>query len=339
MLRLRFLPVLIFLLFFLFWGCNSLKNKNDQPENEIKDSFEALLQLAAQQPENADIFHELALYYLARENFNDALHNINKSLELEPKNTKYYITFSDIYLLMGNIEHARFTLYKALDIDEENDEIYVNIGKLHIYTEDYPQAFENLRKALELNKNNSEAYFWRGMAWLENYDTIEAINDWQIAVARDPEKFDYYYYLGILLSERKDRFATDYLDHALRLSPENTEILYVIGMAFHEIESYNKAIETYKRILEINSCDHRALFNIGYINLVENENYDEAIRYFSEALNCYPEYADALYNRGLAYEQMMNFGIARKDYEEVLKISINYQKAIDALNRLDKNQQ
>ncbi len=340
MFNLRIILIFSVILISVFWGCSGdVTQKSEEVGNKTVDKLDSLMQLAKQQPDNADVFNNLAVYHLIHENFNDALHNVNRSLQLEPGNTKFFVTLSDIYLMMGDAERAQLTLYKALDLEPRNADIYVNIGRLQIYTEDYTRAFENLRKALELNKNNSKAYFWRGMAWLEKQDTAKAISDWQVAVANDPESFDGYYNLGLLMAARKDHFAFDYLDHALRLAPENTELLYDIGMAFQEIERYSKALETYNSILVVDSCNHKALFNIGYIQLVENEEYEDAIRYFSNALKCMPDYADALYNRGLAHEMMMNFDQARKDYKDVLNIVVNHQKAIDGLNRLDQIQQ
>lgn len=324
----------------VFMGCGTHQNReNPAPAQKVPDKLTELLELAAQQPENASVFNDLALYYLSKENFNDALRNINTSLQLEPYNTRYLTTLSDIYLMMGDAERALTTLYKALDLEPQNADIYVSIGRLQIFGQDYPRAFENLRKALAINRNHVDAYFWRGIAWLENGDTLKAINDWQQSVANDPDSFTGYFQLGLLMAGRKDRFANDYLDHALKLAPDQPELLYDIGFAFQEIELFNKAVETYNRILSIDSCFYKALYNIGYINLTESEDYNVAIEYFDLALKCRQDYVDALFNRGLAYELKQNFAQARADYQGVLKLLVNYPRAIEALNRLDRLQQ
>ena len=334
------IPVLLGLTM-LISACGERPVKNDQQEAETAQAVDLLAQLrqqAEKQPDNAMIYNEMALYFLSRENFSDALHNINISLELEPSNTAHYITLSDIYLMMGDAQRAQLTLYRAMELEPASASIYVHLGRLQVYMEDYPRAFENLRKALELDRNNSSAYFWRGIAWLERGDTTRAISDWQLAVAYDPESFDGYFQLGMLMAERKDRFALDYLDHALRLAPSDPELIYDIGMAFQEIERYNKAIETYNHILSIDPCFYKALYNKGYISLVITGEYEAAIRYFGEALDCKPDYADALFNRGLAYELLEDYANARKDYRETLLLRTNYPKAIEALNRLDEIQ-
>lgn len=337
MFRLTFTLLTLLLLVINLSGCGSdqAQKKTEEKDRTI-DKFTELKLLAEQQPDNARIFNELALYYLSKDNFSDALHNINKSLELEPENTSYFVTLSDIYLMMGDAERAQLTLFRALDIDPGQADIYVHIGRLQVYLEDYPRAMENFRKALELDKDNSKAYFWRGLAMLENGDTSRAISDWQLAVANDQESFDGYFHLGLLMAERKDRFAFDYLNHALRLAPYNPEILYDLGLAFQEIGRYTKAKETYEAIIANDSCFHKAWFNIGYIQLVEMQDYVSSVDFFTKALRCKPDYVDAIYNRGLAYELQGDFLNAQKDYQEALRMSVNYPGAIEGLNRLDE---
>jgi tetratricopeptide (TPR) repeat protein len=320
-------------------GCGGGKDQHKNGSNILPpDRLGALKLKALQEPENPDVFNELAIYYLGIDNFNDALHNINKSLQLQPGNTKYFITLSDIYLMMGDAERAQLIMYRALDLEPNNAELYVNIGRIQVYTEDYTRAYENLRKALEIDSYNSKAYFWRGFAKLENSDTLAAINDWQLAVANDPDSFDGYFQLGMLMAERNDRFAFDYLDHALRLAPSEPELLYDIGMALQGIQRFSKAIESYEQILSLDSCFTKAWYNIGYINLVEMEEFSSAIEYFSRALECDPEYVEAIYNRGLAYEILGQYDNARKEYKTALDARTNYQNAIEGLNRLDQIQ-
>jgi tetratricopeptide (TPR) repeat protein len=332
---------LIFILLIIFFlascGGESVREKESNQELPA-DRFTELKMRAEKEPENAAVFNELALYYLSLDHFNEALHNINKSLQIEPNNTAHFVTLSDIYLMMGDAERAKLTLYRAMDMEPANADIYVHVGRIHVFLEDYPRAFENLRQAIELDKNNSNAYFWRGVVRLETGDTARAISDWQVAVAHNPDSFDGYFQLGLLMAERKDRFAFDYLDHALRSAPPEPDLLYDIGMAFQGLGRFSKAIETYEHILTMDTCFYRAWYNIGYIHLVELEEYIPAIEYFTRALNCKNDYAEALYNRGLAYEVLENYASARSDYQAVLRIRVNFPKAIEGLNRLDSMQ-
>jgi tetratricopeptide (TPR) repeat protein len=330
-------PILSFLLLLIISACGSHESKTTAAEQtQPQDRMSILNQRALSEPSNPDVFNELAMLYLKNDQFSEALRNINKSLELAPRNTVYFITLSDIFLMMGDAERAQLTLYRALDLEPNNAKLYVHIARLQVFKEDYPRAFENIRKALEIDRTLSDAYFWRGVALLENGDTTRAINEWQLAVAYDQDSFEGYFQLGLLMAGRGDRFAADYLEHAARLAPPDNEIFYDIGYAFQQIERFNQAIQTYERMLAIDSCAAVAFYNIGYINLVEFEEYAVADAYFSRALNCNPDYADALYNRGLARELLSDYEGARNDYRAALTKAVNHPGAIKGLNRLDE---
>ena len=64
--------------------------------------------------------------------------------------------------------------------------------------------------------------------------------------------------------------------------------------------------------------------------------YDEAVGLFTQVLQINPQFVYAVCNRGVAYEYLGNYAAARKDYEEALKLSTNFEPAIKGLNRLDK---
>lgn len=58
--------------------------------------------------------------------------------------------------------------------------------------------------------------------------------------------------------------------------------------------------------------------------LIGQNRYREAVEYFSRSLAFIPEYADAYYGRGTAYEVLGEFKKALSDYDRALKINPKY---------------
>ena len=186
---------------------------------------------------------------------------------------------------------------------------------------------------------NPRAYFIRAIALLEKGDTVRAADDLKKAVDQDQEFFDAYLELGELYSIKKDRIAADYLRNALNLRPESKEALYLLGMFYQENNQFDKALETYSILGKIDTTFRNVPYNTGYIYLVYLKDFQQAARFFSQAIKKDPGYAEAYYNRGYAYELSGQFDKAYSDYKMTLKLKTNYQKAIDGLNRLDKIKQ
>jgi tetratricopeptide (TPR) repeat protein len=64
------------------------------------------------------------------------------------------------------------------------------------------------------------------------------------------------------------------------------------------------------------------------------KNYDEAVRFFTEAIKVEPRYADAYYNRGFAYELKQKRQAAKADYENALRIQPEHNLAQKGLIRV-----
>lgn len=333
----------IFLLGCLFLillsGCRSCKpEKINEPETypDLPPELAVLLRQLETDSSNSMAWNALATYYLKQEKFNEALHHINKALELSPDDYRHFIVLANIYLLMSDANRSLATLLKAADMHPMQAEVLAELGRVQLITKDYPRAIEYLKRALAIDKNNSKAYFWRAMYYLEHADTSKAVSDLQLAVAIDKSLYEGYLELGHILYAQRNPLAAEYLDHALQLAPNQAELIYSIGMAFQEMGRFPQAMDSYNRILSFDSTFYKAWYNLGYIHLVELDNMQAATRYFENAIRFNPQYTDAWYNKGLSHELSGNLHQAWADYKQCLAIDPEYNRAIEGLNRLDQ---
>jgi len=331
-----FLVIVISGLFFS--SCNPARdNEQGKPavNDSITDELTLLTQAVIASPAETKPLLERAVYYAHHDKFNEALADVNAALEKNDKDPEVYITLSEVYLYSGKTQRALDALKKAKELAPENDKVDVNTARVYLTMSDYKQTFNALREALKKNPDNAEAFFISGLANEEIGDTIKAIDSYQNAVARDKKHFDALKQLGILFSLKRDPLAIDYLRNAAQLKPEQPEPLYILGMHYQENGQPDKALSVYQEILQIDSTFKIAHYNTGYVYMVYKQEYANAIDAFSRALKIDPEYSDALYNRGYAKELSGNFTEARKDYQQVLRMKINDDKAVQGLNRLD----
>jgi tetratricopeptide (TPR) repeat protein len=234
------------------------------------------------------------------------------------------------------VENAREALVKGITIDPRSRRALLAMARLNLVIRDYPKTFEYIQKALAVNSTFPEAYYTRAIALLEAGDTNKAVTDLLRAVDQNQAYYDALIELGELYSLRKEKIAADYLRNALAIRPDSREALYLLGMFYQETGQYFMAIETYKRLRKADSTFRNAPYNIGYIALVYLKDYPQAILNFSSAIKTDPGYYEAYFNRGFAYELSGSYDKAYSDYQMALKIKVNYQNAIDGLNRLDR---
>ena len=171
---------------------------------------------------------------------------------------------------------------------------------------------------------------------IENGDTVRGIRNLQRAIDFNQDYFEAHLQLGILYSEKSNQLAVDYFNNALNIDPGNTEVMYYLADYYQDSEQFDKAINKYNDILELDPEFFIALYNIGYIYLVYKKEFDLAIEYFTDAIEVREDYAEAYYNRGFAWELKQNNEKSRADYNKTLEYQPNYEKAIEGLNRIDE---
>jgi tetratricopeptide (TPR) repeat protein len=315
------------------------KTTGDKHENKTVDLSEQLEELnrkISSDPGNPEYYNDRAVLYLDNDEFTEAFKDVTKAIELDSTKAEYYLTQSDVYLAMGKIQGSVEALENALHLDDKNALTHVMLAEISIVFLDYQKALRHIEQAIAIDELVPQAYFLRGVVFLEQADTIRAIRNFQQAIVVDQDFFDAHVQLGTLYAKAQNKLAVDYFNNALNIEPGNQDVLYNLAMFYQETGDYDKAIANYNIMIESDPDSFIAYFNLGFIHLVYLEDYASAIEFFTDAINKRNDYAEAYYNRGLAYELMLNVEASQNNYRKSLEYNPNYEKAIDGLNRIDE---
>ncbi|MDD2697227.1 MAG: tetratricopeptide repeat protein [Arcobacteraceae bacterium] len=99
------------------------------------------------------------------------------------------------------------------------------------------------------------------------------------------------------------------------------------GDTFYEQGKFYKAIESYKRAVEINSKNCEMAYNNIANCLVEFKEIDEAIEYYKKAITLNDKYVDALFNLSIRYEKMKRYDLTIDLYQKILLLDKNHKGA------------
>lgn len=334
--KIAFLPVLLLILA----ACSGEGQKEASEEKPVEGGDALLMALdrinSALQVDslNPDLYQQRAQVYLDHEAYNEAFKDITSALELDSTYSGYHVTLSDVYLGMGKLQKTVQSLEKAIELDHDNTEAYLKLAEMSIVIRDYKQALAYIDLALQVDELLEKAYMLRGVILMENGDTLRGIRNFQKAIDVNQEYLEAHVQLGTIFAMKKNDLAIDYFNNALNIDPLNIDVNYYLGMYYQETGRYEKAIQSYNFILGQQPDFYIANYNIGYIHLVYLNDYPAAVDYFTRTIELNPEYAEAYYNRGFAYELMKDAERSRKDYEKTLELHPNYELAIDGLNRI-----
>lgn len=290
--------------------------------------------LLAKNPKNDSLWAERAIVFLSANQIDSAFSSVSKALLINSNVSRYHVILSDLYLARNSINNCRDALLRAIDLDDENIDALSKLAELYFLIEDYEKSFVYLNKITDIDPNNARAYFMKGYGLLEQGDTSRAIIAMQRATQADPNYYEAFLKLGQLLSNKDIQLSDEYFKAALRIHPNSEEALYIYAYHLQNTNRIDQAIEQYQKLLTINPINKFAYYNLGYIYLVYKKDFNKSIYNFTKSIEIDSTYAEAYYNRGLAYELLGNKENALSDYKNSLKYKTNFDKAIQRINKL-----
>jgi predicted TPR repeat methyltransferase len=112
--------------------------------------------------------------------------------------------------------------------------------------------------------------------------------------------------------------------------PDADIVQYNLGLALHELEHYEEAIDAFQIALKTNPEDADTWYNLGLAWSKAGDN-QQAGKAYLEALELRPDDCDILHNLGCAYKAEGLIAEAVTIYEHLLTVDKNYRPGISNL--------
>jgi tetratricopeptide (TPR) repeat protein len=116
-------------------------------------------------------------------------------------------------------------------------------------------------------------------------------------------------------------------EDAMGLSDEDhDEFYYNIGLAYQSMEDYEKAVEAYKKSIEINIAHEGSLYELAFCLDVLGQ-LEGSLSYYKKFIDEDPYSAAAWYNLGIVCNKLEQFEEALEAYEFAIAIDDNFASA------------
>ncbi len=330
---------------FISFGLLSCNDDNKTPDNnkqqtQVKSDttanvsvLDSINQLIEKEPKSATHFRVRTAFYLDQGNYNAALSDVNKALQIDSLSSDTWVSLADVYFAKQRHVDSREALLKALKLDNTNTSAMLKLAQLYAVNGDVQTALSYAEQGINTEPTNAKAHFVKSNLKLHIADTNSAIFHLHKATEIDADYYAAWMLLGHIHEQQKKAMALQYYQNALAIDTNNTTTLYSIAMYYQNKEDLENAEQTYQRILSKEDNPY-AWYNLGYINMIYKDNYEEAIKDFEQSYTLLPTYIDALYNWAYALELNGNKQAAIAKYKEVLEKHTNHEKALERLNAL-----
>jgi len=142
--------------------------------------------------------YRMALIYALELDFEDAIEEFNKAIELDPNNPGYHTGKGLALHELHRYEEAIEEFDKAIERDPNNPIVHNNKGNALCELHRYEEAIEEYNKAIELDPNEPGYHFKKGVALLFDLHRYEeAIKEFEKANELDPNNPYYHTNKGI----------------------------------------------------------------------------------------------------------------------------------------------
>jgi tetratricopeptide (TPR) repeat protein len=306
------------------------------------------------QAQNPKRFFKAGEDFVLAGNYQDAVEQFTKAIDLQPDHDKAYQSRADAYEKLGMIREAAEDYDRAATFLDKKPEVYYEAGRLYYELADYDKAIDRLDKSIEMKRNYVEPYQVKANVLIAKELYEEALEMAHNALTLKESTYNFYLHgtvnekMGRLESAEADfinavsedhshvpsllaladvrlrlgktDFALQHANRAIQLDNENQQAYVTRGKIYVRKLDYPNAIDDVSKAILLNPEDTDMYFLRG-VFYQDFTQHSYALNDFTKVLMLQPDNADALYKRAWSFEQVGNYRDAIKDYEKLVGLS------------------
>ncbi len=266
-------------------------------------------------------------------NYREAAVTLEQAIAMDSTNVYLRHALADAYLDGLQSRKALETMESAAGAFLDSIQTQLKLSEFQLILKQYSDALITLNRIHNMHPANPDAHLMKGLVFKEQGDTTRALRAFQEATREDPSLLDAWLNAGQMATHLQDDGAMKYFEAGLRIDPNHLPLLSATAQFLVSDGYYDEAIETYRRMLKIDSDHSRTYFDLGLLYL-DIDSLDKARDHFNMAVQTEPLFARAYFYRGVASELIGAKDRALADYRQALQLDQNDSDARDGVNRL-----
>ena len=299
------------------------------------DSYKKVLELNS---DHKDASFNLGVIHFETKKYNIAENIFIVYLETFGNDQEVQRYLLQIYLITSQLNKAEILSKKICDIYPKKAMFWYERARVLTRLNKNNDAISCYKECLKIAPDFNDAFknmviLYKRINSLDNY--IEELKDSNVKNA-----YNYTTLTNLaqsLLINGKPNDAFTYIKKAIDLHPKkNTKhkdylnTLTIKGKILTALEEYQKSLEIYKSIIELDDTIYQLYTDIGD-NLMKLENVDDAIVFYEKCLQINPNYATGHLSLGNAYFKLGNKERALKYFNNSFDIDPNSSVTLSSI--------
>ncbi|KAI1193092.1 mitochondrial precursor protein [Nemania serpens] len=271
-------------------GLRAMEKKTHDGYEEAATAFEKALELGDLDEFEALAYNMRGTFRCLRGSQEQALDDLNKSIELDPTMTQSYVKRASMHLEIGNRDKAAEDIESALKQDENDPDIYYHRAQLHFIHAEWQSAAKDYQKSIDLDNSFIFSHIQLGVTQYKMDSFASSAATFRRCIKNFSRVPDVYNYYGeLLLDQGKYDEAIQQFDTAMDMEkqtkPMSMNVLPLINKAltlFQQKSEFSEAEQLCEKALIIDpECDI-AVATMAQLLLHQGKIAD-ALKYFERA--------------------------------------------------------
>jgi len=192
--------------------------------------------------------------------------------------------------------------------------------------EEYEASIFDLEKAMSIDSLKPKIYHLLADNYLDYYRSREALDMMQKVVRLFPERIPSLLKLSeiqMILNQNENSIYT--VNEILRLSPQNNEAYFMLGMNFRALGEMDRSINSFQTAVENDPEMVDAWLILGELH--EKKGSKNAIKFYDNAINVAPNKPEVLHSKAFYLQNHGDIPGALELYKEINVKNPNYAEA------------
>ncbi|PZD78788.1 lipopolysaccharide assembly protein LapB [Mesonia sp. K7] len=159
------------------------QNNNEKLKEAIKlmdagkldESIVLLQECANTEPDNYIYPYEIALAYVYKKDYKQAIKILDKAKKLEPSSSQIYQLLGNSYSYLGKPKKAIQIYEKGMKLFPDAGNLYLEKGNVYWYQQKFNEAVDSYKKGIEIDPMFSSNYFRLAKIYLKTNDKLSGL--------------------------------------------------------------------------------------------------------------------------------------------------------------------
>ncbi|HPN31543.1 MAG TPA: tetratricopeptide repeat protein [bacterium] len=281
-------------------------------KRELKKYIGLLEELKKNFPENSGLTERLISAYLEAGEYYLAENMITALMKKNNKDAAALYFSAKYANLLKKTEESKNLYKKIIELNVENGKYqalaHKELGLINLNEHQYSEALNYFDKSSKYFTEDSELFYLKGLCYFNLFNYIMALENLNKSIEFDAANHNAHFLLAKVLIKHLKLYkeAVYNLDELLTLFPENLEYLKMKADCLFVVENFSEAVETYKRIVELDPVGiyaEESFLALGTINK-KIDNKPSALKEYLAGAKYFPSNWQFYFNAANIFDDM-----------------------------------